>query len=546
MSSELHFLSIAESSRFIAARDLSPVELTRACLARIEALNPVLNAFITITAEQAMDRAREAEAEIMRSGPRGPLHGVPYALKDIYDTRGIRTTAHSALHANRVPEADSACAERLAAAGGVLLGKLATHEFATGGPAYDLPWPPARNPWLLDRFPGGSSSGAGAAVAAGLAPGALGSDTGGSIRLPAAFCGLAGIKPTYGRVSKRGVLPLSWTLDNCGPLTWTVEDAAILLQCIAGFDPQDPSTVNLPVPDLRADLDKGIAGLRIGVVRDFHGPGSGVSEVMQGAMDASLDVLRGLGAQVVDVVLPSIDDYQACYRAIVMSEAFSIHGEDLRKHPEKFSAVTRFRILPGVLLSAEDHIAGLRFQHALVARTLEAMHGLDGLVTASIYGPAPVQAEMAPEGSFLNPPLSNPFNIAQLPAMNVCNGFCEDGLPLGMQVVGRPYQEPMVLRIAHAYEAATSWRKQRPGLRESKAEEVPRGAPFALSAMDDAAIACCRDAATRAGLVLDDDQLAGLCHALPHVERIRERLPRSRDYTDAPATVFRHAHPLMD
>ena len=250
MSSDLHFLSIAESSRLIATRDLSPVELTRAFLERIEALNPVLNAFITVTAERAVGQARKAEAEIMRAGPRGPLHGVPYALKDIYDTRGIRTTGHSALHLQRVPEADSACAERLAAAGGVLLGKLATHEFATGGPAYDLPWPPARNPWLLDRFPGGSSSGAGAAVAAALVPGALGSDTGGSIRLPAAFCGLAGIKPTYGRVSKRGVLPLSWTLDNCGPLTWTVEDAAILLQVIAGHDPRDPSTVTLPGSEL--------------------------------------------------------------------------------------------------------------------------------------------------------------------------------------------------------------------------------------------------------------------------------------------------------
>ncbi len=546
MPSELHFLSIAECARLIEARELSPVELTQAFLARIEELNPVLNAFITVTAEQAMDRARAAEAEVMGSGPRGPLHGVPYALKDIYDTGGIRTTGHSALLADRVPEADSACAARLAAAGGVLLGKLATHEFATGGPAFDLPWPPARNPWLLDRFPGGSSSGAGAAVAAGLAPGALGSDTGGSIRLPAAFCGLAGIKPTYGRVSKRGVLPLSWTLDNCGPLTWTVEDSAILLQVIAGFDPADPSTVNRPVPDLLAGLDDGVAGLRIGVVHDFYGPDSGISEDVQRAMQASLEVLRELGAHVVDVTLPSIADYQACYRAIMMSEAFAIHAEDLRRNPEKYSAVTRFRVLPGVLLSAEDYAAGLRLQSALAARTREAMRGLDGLVTATIYGAAPVQAAMAPEGSFLNPPLTNPFNIAQLPAMNVCNGFSADGLPLGMQVVCGPFEEATVLRIARAYEAATPWRDGRPGLREPQAEHAPSAASFSLAGMDAEAVAHCRAAAARADLTLDDAQLAGLCLALPHVDRVRARLPRGRDYADAPATVFRHNGSLTD
>ena len=208
MTDELHYLSIAESARRIESKNLSPVELTEACLARSESLNPKLNAYLEITREFALEQARAAEAEVMRVGPRGPLHGVPFGLKDIYDTRGIRTTGHSALHQDRIPERDSVCTQRLYAAGAVLLGKLATHEFATGGPAYDTPWPPACNPWLLDRFPGGSSSGSGAAVAAGLVPAAMGSDTAGSIRLPAAFCGVVGLKPTYGRVSKRGVLPL--------------------------------------------------------------------------------------------------------------------------------------------------------------------------------------------------------------------------------------------------------------------------------------------------------------------------------------------------
>ncbi len=431
MSGELHHLTIAEAARRIAARELSPVELTEAYLARIEALGPVLNAYITVTAERALDDARAAEAAIARGGAVSPVHGVPCALKDIYDTRGIRTTGHSALLADRVPEADAACAERLARAGAVLLGKLASHEFATGGPAFDLPWPPARNPWRLDRFPGGSSSGAGAAVAAGLAPGALGSDTGGSIRLPAGFCGLAGIKPTYGRVSRRGVLPLSWTLDNCGPLAWTVEDAAILLQVIAGHDPMDPATSRRPVPDYRATLEVGIRGVRLGWVRHLYERDCPASDEAVAAMESAAGVLRGLGAQVREITLPHLEDYQACYRGIMLSEAFAIHAADLRAHPERFSAVTRFRVLPGALLGAADYANALRFQRVLVARTLEAMEGVDALITATIYGPAPVQAAMRPEDSFLRPPLTNPFNVAQLPAISVCNGFSGEGLPLG-------------------------------------------------------------------------------------------------------------------
>jgi len=540
MTTDLHYLGIAEASRLIAARELSPVELTQAFLDRIEALNPRLHAYLTVTGERALEHARAAEAEIARSGPRSALHGVPYALKDIYDTKGIRTSGHSALHAERVPQEDSACAHRLEAAGGVLLGKLATHELATGGPAYDLPWPPARNPWLLDRFPGGSSSGAGAAVAAGLAPGALGSDTGGSIRLPAAFCGLAGIKPSYGRVSRRGVLPLSWTLDNCGPLAWTVEDAAILLETIAGHDPLDPSTVELPVPDLRAGLADGIAGMRIGVVRHFYEQDHGADPQVIAAMEASLEALRDAGAEVVEARLPPIDDYQACYRAIMMSESFAIHAADLREHPQRFSAVTRFRVLPGALLGAEDYAAGLRMQRALIARTREAMQGLDALLTATTYGPAPVQAAIAPESTFLAPPLTNPFNVAQLPAISVCNGFSGDGLPLAMQVVCAPFEEAKVLRIAHAYEQATPWRERRPELREP---ELPEPEPPRLAAaheIDPALLERARAASLRVGLSLDEQQLAGLAQALPHLERFLARLPRARDYRDAPATLFRH------
>ena len=247
-----------------------------------------------------------------------------------------------------------ACTERLYGAGAVLLGKLATHEFATGGPAYDLPWPPASNPWLLDRFPGGSSSGSGAAVATGMVPGALGSDTAGSIRLPAAFCGVAGLKPTYGRVSKRGVLPLSWTLDTCGPLTWTVEDAAIMLQVIAGHDPLDPCTVQRCVPDYTAALRKDLKGMRIGIVRHFYEQDSPADGVTVAAMEDAVKVLQGLGATLVDIALSPLADYQAATRIIIVSEAFAIHRENLLSKPELYGAVTRYRIMPGALVAAAD------------------------------------------------------------------------------------------------------------------------------------------------------------------------------------------------
>lgn len=539
MSGALHELGVAAAARSIAARELSPVDLTEACLARIDALDPRLHAFITVTADLAIEQARAAEAEIVRRGPRGPLHGVPYALKDIYDTRGIRTTAHSALLADRVPDADAACHERLQAAGGVLLGKLATHEFATGGPAWDLPWPPAGNPWRLDRFPGGSSSGAAAAVAAGLAPYALGSDTGGSIRLPAGFSGLAGIKPTYGRVSKRGVLPLAWTLDTCGPLAWTVEDAALVLAAIAGHDPADPSTAALPVPDFCAALDRGVQGLRIGAVRHFYEADHRADDAAIAAMDASLDVLRDLGADVVDVTLPPVDDYQACYRAIMMSEAYAIHAADLAATPGRYAAVTRFRLLPGALIGAAQYANALRFQRVLARRTRDALAGLDVLVTATTYGAAPVQAAMAPEGTFVKPPLTNPFNIAQLPAISVCNGFTADGMPLGMQIAGAPFDEATVLRVAHAYERATPWRAARPPL-DGEGADAPQPMARPGAGVDRADLDRWRSRAAQAGLHLDDASLADLAASMPHVERLLARIPGGRDYASVPATVFRH------
>lgn len=544
MSHDLHYLSITEASRLLAARKLSPVELTQAYLERIDALNPSLHAYITVTAELAMEQARAAEQAIVRQGPRSPLHGIPFALKDIYDTAGIATTGHSRLTRDRVPTAPAACTEKLLDAGGVLLGKLATHEFATGGPAYDLPWPPANNPWILDRFPGGSSSGAGAAVAAGLAAGAMGSDTGGSVRLPAAYCGLVGLKPTFGRVSKRGVLPLSWSLDNCGPLTWTVEDCAIMLQIIAGHDPLDPNSANYPVPDYRAGIDAGVAGLRIGLVRHFYERDATAEPVMIAAMNDAVQVLQDLGAEVVEVELPPLELFQAGNRLITMSEAFAIHEHSLAHRPEDYGVVTRYRIMPGAMITAAEYLAALRQQRECRAQTLAVLDTVDVLLTATIYGPAPVQATMRAEANFARPPLTNPFNLAQLPAISVCNGYSDAGLPLAMQIAGRPFDEALCFRVAHAYEKATPWRDRRPQLLAPATATTtvdPRAANDGKPE-DAAQRAEYQAMSQRLGLSLDEAQLRDLAEAMPHVEAMVARLRRDRPYSDEPSLIFRHAN----
>ncbi|HUC11655.1 MAG TPA: amidase, partial [Stellaceae bacterium] len=308
-STELGFMTIAEAARRIAHKELSPVELTTAMIRRAEAFDPQINAFLLPTTDLALDRARTAERDIVAGRYRGPMHGIPFGLKDIYATAGIRTTGHSRTCIDTVPDFDATTVTRLYESGAILMGKLATHEFAHGGPSFDLPWPPARNPWNREHFTGGSSSGSGAAVAAGLVPAALGSDTGGSIRGPAALCGIVGLKPTYGLVSRYGVYTNSFSFDHAGPMTWTVEDCAILLQAIAGHDPKDPASAAEPVPDYRAALTGDIRGLRIGVIRHLHEDDCPVSAEVAAALDAAFGVLRSLGASLGEVRLRPAQDY---------------------------------------------------------------------------------------------------------------------------------------------------------------------------------------------------------------------------------------------
>jgi len=329
----LHELSIAEAGRRLRAGTLSSVTLTQHCLARIAALDPSLHAFVLVTKDRALKDADRAERELKAGLDRGPMHGIPYALKDIYATAGIPTTCHSKLLLDNVPAEDCVVEAKLKSGGAVLLGKLATHEFALGGPSFDLPFPPARNPWNRDHFTGGSSSGSGAAVAAGLVRIAMGSDTGGSIRGPAFYCGTVGLKPTYGLVSRRGVFPLSYTLDHCGPLAWSVEDAALTMQVIAGYDPLDPASADLAVPDFMSGIGRDLAGLKLGYPRSFFATQEDIATEVLASLDASAQQLAKLGAKVEEIELPDFELFNACGRVILIADAYAIHEKNLLTRP---------------------------------------------------------------------------------------------------------------------------------------------------------------------------------------------------------------------
>jgi len=450
MPTELHWLTITDAARLIEKRRLSPVELIDALLARIEALDPQLNAFLLPTPEKAREQAKAAEREIMAGSYRGPLHGIPFGLKDIYATAGIRTTSHSKICENLVPTEDATTVTKLYQAGAVLVGKLATHEFAHGGPSFDLPWPPARNPWNRDHFTGGSSSGAGAAIAAGFVPAALGSDTGGSIRGPAALCGLVGLKPTYGLVSRAGVYANSFTFDHAGPMTWTVEDCAILLQAIAGHDPVDPASAAVSIPDYRAALTGDIRGLRIGMVRHLYEDDMTVAPEVRTALDQAYAVFRSLGATLEDVRIRPAADYYALKITIAESEQYAIHEEELRSRPSDLGADFLGRALPAVLYSGADYVQAQRERRLMLAEMAPIYEKFDVLVTPTAAGPAPRLGTWRTISFWQNSSLTTPFNVTGGPALAQCMGFTSAGLPLSLQLVVRPFDETTVLRVAHA------------------------------------------------------------------------------------------------
>ena len=444
--------SIAAMGRQLRTGATTAVALAQTALERVARADGALHAFITVTADRAMADARRADAAFAAGEDRGPFQGIPYALKDIYDTAGIRTTCHSRLREDVVPDTDCVVEQKLRAGGGVLLGKLATHEFAIGGPSFDLPFPPARNPWNVEHVTGGSSSGSAAAVASGMVRMAMGSDTGGSIRGPAAWCGLAGIKPTYGRVSRRGIFPLSFTLDHAGPLTRSVEDAALTLGVIAGHDPGDPASADVPVGDYTGRLHAGVSGLRIGVPRAFFAGSPALTAEALAALDRTANWLRNGGAMVEDVTdLPDYALFDAVGRVILPAEAFAIHEADMRSRMGHFAKLTQERFLLGATLTAADLVQAFRVRREVTDALNRVLHRCDALLTASSLAPAP-RFDAAPDMTRIAsaPVQTLAFNVTGHPAMSVPVGKGADGLPLSVQVVGRPWDEAMVFRVGRA------------------------------------------------------------------------------------------------
>ena len=466
---ELTLLSIAEAGERLRRRTLSPVELTRAYLARIQAEDGAARCYITVLQDQALAAAAEAEQEIAGGGYRGPLHGIPIALKDLVMTRGIRTTCGSRILKDWVPDADATVAARLTEAGAILLGKLNMHEFAYGPTGLNPHYGTPANPWGRDRMPGGSSSGSGAAVATGLCAGALGTDTGGSVRIPASLCGIVGLKPTYGRVSRAGVIPLAWSLDHIGPMTRTVTDTALLLQALAGHDPADPSTAAIAVPDYRRALDGDARGLRVGIVREvfFERLNPDVRAAVEGAVRA----LEGLGVRVEEIRLPRIHHAGPATFAIITAESMAYHEAYLKTRASEYGADVRARLLTGQFVLATQYLKAQRARQVLRAEVDGVLTTVDALLlpTTPIPAPRTDEREATVDGAREDvrawlTRCTRPINLTGHPALSVPCGLTADGLPVGLQLVGRHFDEATLLRLGRAYETVSPLRDRRPSL----------------------------------------------------------------------------------
>ena len=464
------FLSATDMAGLFRSGELSPVEATEAYLERIGEVDERLNSYITVPAGQARAEAKAAEAEIASGNYRGPMHGIPVAVKDQFYTQGVLTTGGSSILKDFVPEYDATVIANLKRAGAVLLGKLNMSEFAMGD-AFHHPYGRPRNPWDLNRNPGTSSSGSGAATAAFLCATSLGEDTGGSIRGPAAFCGLVGIRPTWGRVSRYGVLGSTWSMDAVGPISRTVADCAVTLGAIAGYDPKDPYTWNVPVPDYLAELDAGVEGLRIGVVTeriDYDG----VDPQARDAVTQAIGLLGELGAEVQEVSIPLMPDSAAVSTAIIYPDAATVHRQGIEEYLSDYDHNIRVRLLAGSILPAQAHQKAQRLRHLLRQQVLEALERVDVLVMPTAptgATPIPTAPGVASKEEFLEMlggrrSYTAPFNLASVPAISINCGFTSESLPVGLQIAGRPFEESTVFRAARAYEQATDWDQRRPPL----------------------------------------------------------------------------------
>jgi aspartyl-tRNA(Asn)/glutamyl-tRNA(Gln) amidotransferase subunit A len=456
----LAYLSISELAARIACKELSPVAVTEALLARIERHDGALNSYITVMTESARRAAAEAEKAVAEGRPLGLLHGVPIALKDLFATKGVRTTYACRAFADWVPDYDATVVERLVSAGAVIVGKLNLHECSAGTSSLVSIAGPVRNPWNLDYIAGGSSGGSGAAVAAGLVYGALGSDTAMSIRHPAALCGVVGLKPTYGRISKHGALVLAWSLDHVGPMTRTVRDAALMLQAMAGHDPRDPASRDLPVPDYIAALKGDIRGLKVGIPRaPFF---DNCEPATLTAVEKAIGILEDLGAQIAPCELPHAADAALVGRMTMMIECAAYHAQRMQEQPELLDASLRSMIEIGRMFSGVQYVQAQRTRASISKAFVETMERFDVLVMPTTPVPACKASEDGTQLAGLRNQNTMPFNLSGLPAISVPCGFNGDGMPIGLQIVGRPFDEATVLKVAEAYERATEWHTRRP------------------------------------------------------------------------------------
>ncbi len=469
MPAELTALTMREAARLVRERAVSPVELTRACIDRIREHDAELRAFITVLEESALEQAKRAEQAVMRKDALGPLHGVPLALKDCFAIRGVRTTGGSRLLAENIADLDCTVVERLRNAGGVFLGTLNMHEFALGATTANPYYGIARNPWKRDRIPGGSSGGSAIAVAASLCLGSMGTDAGGSVRLPAALCGIVGLKPTYGRISRYGTLPLSLSLDHSGPMTRSVADAALMLQIVAGPDRRDATCSGHPVSNYLEALTGQIKGLRVGLPREYLA--DAMDDEVRDAFLKAVQVLQSQGAVTEEVSLPHSRLGPPALVAIALPEASALHGADLKTHPEQYSDQMRTLLYTGSLIPARRYVQAGRARTMIIRDQLGALKSMDVLALPTVVIPAP------PVGNTVTavgdrqvnvdaalPRLTLPFNLSGLPAISIPCGFTSDGLPIGLQIAGRAFAETTILNVAHNYERNTRWHEKRPPL----------------------------------------------------------------------------------
>ena len=518
-------LTLAEGSAAIRSGRLSPLEWVEDCLRATARFNPVLRAFNRIDAEGALASARRAGAELEQGWDRGPLHGAPFGVKDVYDVAGLPTTGYSWSRMDHLATSDATAVQRLREAGAVCIGKLATHELANGGPSHDLPWPPARNPWDIDRVTGGSSTGAGAAVAAGLLPAALGSDTGGSIRIPASLCGVTGIKPTWGRVSRAGVIEHSATLDHCGPIAWTVEDCALLLQAIAGPDPRDPAAVARAVPHFRQRLGAGIRGWTVGVVRYPDEPVRERDDVRGQLFDRAQRALRELGVTLREVTLPALTRFHDVRLVVSKRQVFACHHAALNSGVERFGADFLGLTLAGAYYGEADARMAMAIRGRLVTDVDRALFDCNVLL-APASGPATRFAEYGPTrvvDHWRRPSLEAPFSVTGHPALTLCAGFDREGLPLGIQIVGRHFDEQSVFQAGYALERAIDNRSVRPSIRD-RAGAHSRTSPRQDPPLDPQQVAAAQRLLEARGIRSDERALRQCAATLPYARQALERL----------------------